>query len=339
MIQSLRRLSSASIIPALNRATSRVLISKKRGDTRARDAQLSLMRWLEKRSISFDLDADDNDNVDLIRSSSSSKCSLKRASDEDPPDLIVTLGGDGTVLRAVDSFVGANDDSCESSGSSSAPPVVAFAVGSLGFLTPHAFGDFESVLNRVFDSESFLAVTRRSRLYCEVFEENSRCVSAHRVLNECLVARGSRSSFHRLDVSVDGQFVAQFQADGLILATPSGSSAYSLAVGGSLVAPTVPAILLTPVAPHSLSTRPLILPESAVVEISVANGNRSPPVVSFDGKHEKELIEGMGVRIQGAGGSVPFIRNAGSPAELSEWFTSLRSKLHWAHELRPLIRV
>jgi NAD+ kinase len=97
--------------------------------------------------------------------------------------------------------------------------------------------------------------------------------------------------FHlsRLDFFVDGEFVAQFQADGLIVATPSGSSAYSMAAGGCLVAPNVPCLLVTPIAPHMLSARPLILPANVTCEVKVPEGARSLPIVSFDGMHEVEL--------------------------------------------------
>ncbi len=157
-----------------------------------------------------------------------------------------------------------------------------------------------------------------------------------RVLNECLVARGCHTSFHQLDVFIDGEYVAQFQADGLIVATPSGSSAYSLAAGGSLVAPTVPAVMVTPIAPHSLSTRPLILPADAKVEVRVPNNARRLPIVSFDGSNETEISRGSSVQVTTSSGSVPFISSFNQPKTppLSDWFLSLRSKLHWAHELR-----
>ena len=303
------------LIPAFDPKRSRVLISKKRNDTRARDAQLACMKWLETRGIHYQLDVHDPDTPNFQKPAPSTR-----------PDLVITLGGDGTVLRTVDSLV--SDDSCGDPGSP-APAILAFAVGSLGFLTPHSFGNFDQILKSLFSEPS--PVTMRCMLSCQVRDTSGECLTQHRVLNECLVARGSRSSFHRLDVAVNGRFLAQFQADGLIVATPSGSSAYSLAAGGSLVAPTVPAILLTPVAPHSLSTRPLILPADAELEISVPQSSRTAPIASFDGQNDRELKKGQVVKISAAKTAVPFITGE---APLSDWFGSLRSKLHWAKELR-----
>ncbi|EER16789.1 conserved hypothetical protein, partial [Perkinsus marinus ATCC 50983] len=141
--------------------------------------------------------------------------------------------------------------------------------------------------------------TLRSRLRCEVIEseENNKVLGIHRVLNECLIARGCLSAFHKFDFYVDGQLMTQYQADGLIIATPSGSSAYSMAAGGSLVAPNVPCILVTPIAPHGLSQRPLILPAGATIEVGIPTDSRTLPIASFDGATNIVLDRGSRVRI------------------------------------------
>ena len=304
----------------------RVLVTKKRGDARSHHAQVKLVDWLDAHGVSYVLDPTDPDS------------NMSGSLPTESIDLIICLGGDGTVLRTVDSF--GSEVRCGDGKATELPPVLAFAVGSLGFLTPHSFASFQSTLAHVFSRDlSSLPVTRRSRLRCEYSKADGACRGVHRVLNECLVARGSRTAFHKLDVLVDGQFVAQFQADGIIVATPSGSSAYSLAAGGSLVAPNVPAILVTPVAPHGLSTRPLILPDSAKVTIRVPENSRSLPIVSFDGQLETELSRGEYVDISTAAQTVCFVRNldqTNTTPPLYEWFSSLRSKLHWAQELRSV---
>jgi len=181
----------------------------------------------------------------------------------------------------------------------------------------------------------------------EVFDPHCETpIATHQVMNECLVARGSHSAFQQLDCTIDGMKVAQFQADGLIVATPSGSSAYSMAAGGPLVAPTVPCVLLTPVAPHALSARPLVLPASSAIEIQVPRYARSRPIVSFDGQKELVLERDSRVRITQSRSPVPFFRlspdmettippgTGGLSGQNSDWFVSLRSKLHWAKEIR-----
>ena len=306
------------------RSIRRVFVSKKHEDTRARDCLLALTQYLRSRDIEYILEPCDPDLPQY-----SNYCA---PGNQNEVDLIVCLGGDGTVLRTVDAF-GLQETRDQRS---SIPPVLAFAVGSLGFLTPHAFADFQTTFERLLKKDVMTPVTYRSRLRCEVLDHQRKSLGVKRVLNECLVARGCRTSFHKLDVLVDGQYVAQFQADGLILATPSGSSAYSLSAGGSLVAPNVKAMLLTPIAPHSLSTRPLILPADSSVEVQVPKQTRRLPVASFDGGSDMELQPGSSVIINTSSISVPFINNSfNQTPPLSDWFLSLRSKLHWAQELRP----
>jgi NAD+ kinase len=302
----------------------RVLVTKKHGDVRSLQALTKMTAWLDKQGVDYLLDPADPDSDPFSPGAPAPTSGI---------DLIVCLGGDGTVLRTVDSL--GSDEACDDGTVAELPPVLAFAVGSLGFLTPHSFNAFESTLSKVLASDfKTLPLTHRSRLRCEYSSSAGVCLGVRRVLNECLVARGGRTAFHKLDLFVDDQYVAQFQADGIIIATPSGSSAYSLSAGGSLVAPSVPAILVTPIAPHGLSTRPLILPDSAKIKVRVPDNSRSLPIVSFDGQSEKELNRGETVTITSAVQSVPFVRTLEEAPPLSEWFSSLRSKLRWAQELR-----
>ena len=298
------------------RSPKKVLVCKKYNDTRAREAMAKICEYLQSGGAEVVLDCQDPD-VKLDAES----CDLTDV------DLVVCLGGDGTVLRTVGTI-----GDCDPR---TIPPIVAFGVGSLGFLAPFSVNDFRSVFARIMDPTQPLPVTLRSRLKVEVFQGDEVPASVtRRVLNECLVARGSHSAFQHLDCTIDGMRVAQFQADGLIVATPSGSSAYSMAAGGPLVAPTVPCVLLTPVAPHALSARPLILPSSSSIEIHVPRHARSRPIVSFDGHHELVLERDARVRISQSKSAVPFFRLPDSPGASADWFVSLRSKLHWAKEVR-----
>ena len=309
---------------------ARILVSKKYNDTRARDAMSTVCNFLKSKGAEVMVDANDPD-ISLFGDLKPIKCDIASSL----VDFVVCLGGDGTVLRTV-GWIG----ECANSESSRVPPVLAFSVGSLGFLAPFSFTDHESVLSRILEPRSNHPITLRSRIKCEVFQPGQSVPAiTRRVLNECLVARGSHSAFQHLDCEIDGMKIAQFQADGLIVATPSGSSAYSMAAGGPLVAPTVPCLLLTPVAPHALSARPLVLPGTSVIEVHVPKHARARPIVSFDGHHELVLERDSRVRITQSKSSVPFFRLPGGddPAltgPSADWFVSLRSKLLWAKEVR-----
>eukprot|EP00939_MAST-03C_sp_MAST-3C-sp1_P001509 g1509.t1 len=146
------------------------------------------------------------------------------------------------------------------------------------------------------------------------------------VLNECLIDRGSSSHLTKLDLYVDGQFVTTVQADGLIVATPSGSTAYSLAAGGSMIAPTVQCMLVTPVAPHSLSFRPLVLDSASTIDVYVSETARDSARVSFDGRSTIELERGMRVRIRRSETPIPLVNM--QPGD-QEWFDGIKQKLNF----------
>ncbi len=310
-----------------SRVPKRILVSKKYNDHHSRDAMKHVCQFLRQQGADVVIDSNDPDTA-VFSGYESVHCSNVSAS----VDIVVCLGGDGTVLRTV-GWIG----DCLESEMGQIPPILAFGVGSLGFLAPFAIADYKAVLLKVLKGEAAYPVTLRSRLKCEVFgPSDSEPVVIRRVLNECLVARGSHSAFQQLDCEIDGMQIAQFQADGLIIATPSGSSAYSMAAGGSLVAPSVPCTLLTPVAPHGLTARPLILPDSSTIEVKVPDYARTRPLVSFDGHHELVLERNSRVRITRSRSYVPFFRmtTENQPGVSSDWFVSLRSKLHWAKEVR-----
>jgi NAD+ kinase len=159
-------------------------------------------------------------------------------------DLIITFGGDGLLLYVNTLFQ-----------SRAIPPVMCFDFGSLGFLTPFQYEQFREEVDEVLNGIAL--VTLRMRLECTIFRHNqSRGV--YHVLNEAVIDRGPSPFLSVLDLSCDSQYLTTLQGDGVILATPTGSTAYSLAAGGSIMYPAVPAILLTPICAHSLSFRPMV---------------------------------------------------------------------------------
>ncbi|XP_059485955.1 NAD kinase-like isoform X2 [Neocloeon triangulifer] len=177
----------------------------------------------------------------------------------DKIDFIICLGGDGTLLHASSLF------------QQSVPPVMAFHLGSLGFLTPFEFGNFKEQVNHFLEGHAALIL--RSRLRCCIMrkdEEKGHVPSTNLlVLNEVIIDRGPSPYLSNIDLYLDGKHITSVQGDGLIVSTPTGSTAYAVAAGASMIHPSVPAIMVTPICPHSLSFRPIVVP--AGVELKVGN--------------------------------------------------------------------
>ncbi|KAH9608787.1 hypothetical protein KSS87_019680 [Heliosperma pusillum] len=231
-------------------------------------------------------------------------------------DLVVTLGGDGTVLWAASLFKGPS------------PPIVPFSMGSLGFMTPFYSEHFKESLDSVIQGP--ISITLRYRLQCHVIREAAKhefeTEEPILVLNEVTIDRGISSYLTNLECYCDDTFVTCVQGDGLILSTTSGSTAYSLAAGGSMVHPQVPGILFTPICPHSLSFRPLILPEHVTMRVQVASNSRGPAWVSFDGKDRKQLTPGDALICSIAPWPVPTACQGDSTGD---FLRSIHEGLHW----------
>lgn len=183
-------------------------------------------------------------------------------------DLIVTIGGDGTILRAASLFKQVKSD---------IPPVLNFSMGTLGFLLPFDFSDAPLAFSKVYKGRSL--VMERSRLAVRLPVTGSEV----HAINDLTIHRGSSPHLAQLDIAVNGQHVTTAIADGVTVSTPTGSTAYSLSSGGSIVHPGVRCILLTPICPRSLSFRPLIFPETSEISISVNPQARDSSRVSIDG--------------------------------------------------------
>eukprot|EP00049_Salpingoeca_infusionum_P012353 m.225504 g.225504 ORF g.225504 m.225504 type:complete len:569 (-) comp15160_c0_seq2:296-2002(-) len=249
-------------------------------------------------------------------------------------DFIVSLGGDGTLLHITHLF------------QKRVPYVVCFALGSLGFLTQFNIQDYESVLTDVIQGNN-MSVTPRLRLKCEVntpeesmVEQESNplqkllaaqftsdeAVPHYRVLNEVVIDRGPSPYLTQLDVFIDDKQVTQVQGDGLIIATPTGSTAYSLAAGGSMIHPGVPCILITPICPHSLSFRPIVVPATAVIKVGVPVSARNPAYLSFDGRNRQVLRRGAHVTLAHSSMAVPTINHIDPSVD---WFNGISCILGW----------
>jgi len=251
-------------------------------------------------------------------------------------DLVITIGGDGTLTWAVSLFDGAM------------PPVLSFGADSHGFLTVFPLDGWVRTLTRLLDlhhARAPMPLVCRMRLNVTVRRKaddptpSSGAVASKSVehvtqilcLNEVLVHRGNSGALAKLDVGVDGDRITLVQGDGIILATPTGSTAYSLAAGGSMVHPAVPAMLLTPVSPHSLSFRPAVLPESAVVTIGVSLSARCGAALSIDGKEICILELGDSIEVAMSPHPVPTICHT---TDTKDWFGSVQNGLQWNERAR-----
>ncbi|KXG45900.1 ATP-NAD kinase, PpnK-type, alpha/beta [Penicillium griseofulvum] len=235
-------------------------------------------------------------------------------------DLVLTLGGDGTVLFTSWLFQRV------------VPPVLCFSLGSLGFLTNFEFADYKSQLNAVM-GEVGMRVNLRMRFTCTVYRKD-RSKGAEvdaveegeqfEVLNELVIDRGPSPYVSNLELYADDELLTVVQADGCIFSTPTGSTAYSLSAGGSLMHPSIPGILLTPICPHTLSFRPMVLSDSHLLRIAVPKSSRSTAYCSFDGKGRVELRQGDYVTVEASQYPFPTV-----VANNNEWFTSVQRALRW----------
>ena len=170
-------------------------------------------------------------------------------------DLLISVGGDGTILRAI-AYVG-----------DLGIPVVGVNTGRLGFLATIQIDDIQSALTEIFNGE--YKISERALLSVSTDPEHQDIVETHFALNEIAISRKNTTSMITIETHLDDEFLTSYWADGLILSTPTGSTGYSLSCGGPVIAPKAKNFALTPISPHNLSARPLILPDNTTVTLRV----------------------------------------------------------------------
>jgi NAD+ kinase len=227
-------------------------------------------------------------------------------------DLIVVLGGDGTLLAMADRIAQADRDI----------PILGVNFGSLGFLTEiridELFPSLQAVVDgtATYDERLMLAATASRR---------GKADDSRVVLNDVVFTKGALSRMIELSVSVSGRFVTHVKADGLIIASATGSTAYNLAAGGPIVHPSVDALLITPIAPHTLTNRPVVIPGSAEVEVRPETPEGSEDVfVTYDGQSGYPVHQGDVIRVRKADRVLRLVQ-----APSRSYFELLREKLKW----------
>ena len=223
-------------------------------------------------------------------------------------DALVVLGGDGTLLRASRLL-------------KKPAPVLGVNFGALGFLTeitlPELYETLDGLLDGTYRSEE-------RRLLRGIVRRGTEERATAEVLNDVVVTKASLARIIELDVSVDGTFVSSFRADGLIVSSPTGSTAYNLAAGGPIVHPALGAMVLTPISPHMLTHRPLVIGDGAEVEVRLRRARAGDVHVSFDGQGGVPLLGEDVVRVTRSERTLRLVKAPGR-----DYFEVLRTKLKW----------
>lgn len=224
------------------------------------------------------------------------------------PELVIVLGGDGTLLSVARIFA------------ATGTPILSVNLGSLGFLTEVRLGDLYTTLESW--CENCHTLDKRNMLHSEVLRDGS-VAKTYEALNEVVVSKGDIARMGEFAVELDGKSVASFRADGVIVSTPTGSTAYTLAANGPILTPDVDALVVTPICPHLLTLRPIVVPGDACLTVRV-EGFPTQCMLTVDGQTGFELQVGDEVRCQRSAYTVNLVR-------LSEsgFFDALRSKLSW----------
>lgn len=277
------------------------IISKPR-KAEVREVVAPLLAWLRERSVEVYTDKETGSILEVRE-----KC-LTRNEMPSQVDLLIVLGGDGTLLAAARAL------------NRKPVPILAVNLGGLGFLTvitrEELYATLERVLAGQFQSE------QRVQLQGELIRADE-VISTFLALNDVVMNKGAISRILDLDVRVDGRFVSTYKSDGLIISTPTGSTAYSLAAGGPIVAPSVASFIITPICAHTLTHRALVLPDSATIEL-VLKTQREAAYLTVDGQmgiaaHSEDIV-----RVKKSCSTVEIIQ---PPAR--DYFEVLRQKLKW----------
>lgn len=277
------------------------IVAKIKQDKQVRRTVGDLVRWLSERQVEAVLD--EEIGMQLEHPNCLPKSELPGVA-----DMLVVLGGDGTLL-SVARLVQGRD-----------VPILGVNLGSMGFLTEVTIEEMLPVLEQVLKGS--YGIDRRMMLKAQVLRQGS-CIEEQSLLNDVVINKSALARILTLEVTVDGIYLTTFQADGLILSTPTGSTAYSLAAGGPIIYPSLSSILLTPICPHTLTNRPIILPVGSTIEVTLRSEERDA-YVTLDGQLGLPFLENDVAKIQQSDYTVPLIK---SP--FKEYFEVLRTKLKW----------
>jgi NAD+ kinase len=275
------------------------LIAKPRID-RAAKLVPELVAWLEARGVAVFLDEE-------AAGYAGRSPGLSRDQVAAQSQLLVVLGGDGTLLSAARASLGHT------------LPLLAVNLGGLGFLTAIKIEELYPQLERALHGD--FRVAQRRMLHVELWRGDRR-IAAHEALNDVVLTKAEIARMIDLEVQVDNHFVCVYKADGLIVATPTGSTAYSLSAGGPIMFPSVAATAITPICPHTLTNRPVIVPDESEIQVIVLYN--SPTYMTIDGQVGEILETGDRIVCRRSEHCISLVR----PPDLM-FFDVLREKLKW----------
>jgi NAD+ kinase len=293
-------------------AIKRVGLTAKRGLTAASGVLAELAGWLEARDVRSVFETD----TARLAAVPSDRATVSRDDLPRECDLIVLLGGDGTLIGMADRIAASGCD----------VPILGVNYGSLGFLTevtlPELYDTLEQALAGRATIESRAMLAARTIRDDVVFAD-------HIVLNDIVLTKGALSRIVEISVTVDDAPVTRVRADGLIIASPTGSTAYNLAAGGPIVHPAVDAMMLTPIAPHTLTNRPIVIPGSSEVHVRPVMDDRDELFVTFDGQAGFPLRRYDLVSVRRAPRPLRIVKSS-----TRTYFEVLKEKLKWGGDTR-----
>jgi len=276
-------------------------ICAKPNSTAASQLVPGLLDWLHGRGISIRCDEQTAFYAGGVEG-------LPRPEVPEGCDLVIVLGGDGTLLSAARA-IGKREI-----------PLFPVNLGGLGFLTAITREELYPELERCFRGEQ--RVAKRKLLHAEVLRKGE-IVASYEALNDAVLTKADLARMIDLDAYVDEQLVCAYKADGLIICSPTGSTAYSLSAGGPIIFPSVPAICLTPICPHMLANRPVLVPQTSVIRV-LAHGPDGSIYLTIDGQVGNPICDGDTIVCRSSAFSLLLIR----PPQMM-FFDVLRQKLNW----------
>lgn len=262
-----------------------------------------LMEWLRAHGAEVICDSETGECIGALAGQTRKREELPAQS-----DLLIVLGGDGTLLSAARLAADRK------------VPILAVNLGGLGFLTTVSQDDLYLILEEIFSSKH--RISERVMLEAEIVRGGS-VIRRQIALNDAVINKAALARIMDLELRINGEYVTTYKADGLILSTPTGSTAYSLAAGGPIVYPNVAAFIVTPICPHTLTNRPLVIPDSVKIEIDF-QAEDNAVFLTLDGQVGIELARGDHIVVRRAPEKLRLVR----PAKKT-YFEILRSKLKW----------
>jgi len=279
-----------------------VAIISKPGRPHLADVAARLVKWLGANGYGVIADAE------TCGVASGLECVAREAIAARKPQFVVVLGGDGTMLSAARAVAQAGI------------PILGVNLGSLGFMTEVRLEELEATLDAL--ARNNCVIDARAMLHCEHIRAG-KCVTAYEALNDIVVSKAALARMVDFDVHVNQQFVSNYKADGVIVATPTGSTAYSLAAGGPILTPAVDAFVITPVSPHALTNRPLVVPDCSEITIEVKQPQEEA-YLTVDGQTGGPLRQGDRVVCRKSDHTIQLFH-----LPQRSFFDVLRTKLKW----------